>query len=116
MLMTRNTGGPGNFAFDREEAAWLRGCGLSLAEVADRLGVRKQSVHRALRRLGDRWTLQAARHRIGWSQYLLARALGVTRGQLALWEQGRKRVPPHRRLRLAATLWLAEDRIEWGGP
>ena len=116
MLTTRNTGGPGNFAFDREEAARLRGCGLSLAEVADRLGVRKQSIHAGLRRLGDRWTLQAARHRIGLSQYGLARALGVTRGQLALWEQGRKRVPPARRVHVAWWLGLALDRIEWGGP
>lgn len=116
MLMTRNTGGPGNYAFDREVAAQLRGWGLSLALIAEILGVRKQSVHAGLRRLGDRWALQAARHRTGMSQYGLARALGVTRGQLALWEQGRKRVPPWRRAEVAWHLGLAVDRIEWGGP
>ena len=112
----KNTGGPGNIAFDREEAARLRSCGYSLAEVADELGVRKQSVHEALRRLGRRqkWTLQAARLRHGMSQYGLARAFGVPRGSLALWEQGRRAVPLLRRGSLAALLGLAVNRIEWG--
>lgn len=38
--------------------------------------------------------LKKARVAMGWTQYVLADALGITRASLAHWERGRAPVPP----------------------